>query len=58
MNIETNRMILREMTPADYDALYAVLADADIMKLVFPDPGARNRSLPFGRLINRLSSSR
>lgn len=32
MNIETNRLILREMTPADYDALYAVLADADIMK--------------------------
>ena len=30
--IETNRLILREMTEEDYDALYAVLADSDIMQ--------------------------
>lgn len=32
MTIETNRLILREMTEEDYDALYAVLADSDIMQ--------------------------
>jgi RimJ/RimL family protein N-acetyltransferase len=31
MVIETDRLILREMTENDYDALYAVLADPDIM---------------------------
>jgi len=31
MIIETDRLILREMTEDDFDALYAVLADADIM---------------------------
>lgn len=31
MRIETERLFLREMTTDDYDALYAVLADADIM---------------------------
>ena len=30
--IETPRLILRELTPADFDALYAVLADAEIMR--------------------------
>lgn len=30
--IETERLILREMCPSDFDALYAVLADADIMQ--------------------------
>ena len=30
--IETERLFLREMTIADYDALYAVLADPDIMQ--------------------------
>ena len=29
--IETERLILREMCASDYDALYAVLADSDIM---------------------------
>lgn len=29
---ESDRLILREMTPADYDALYAVLGDPDIMQ--------------------------
>ena len=32
MVIETDRLILREMTANDYDALYAVLADTDIMQ--------------------------
>lgn len=32
MRLETKRLILREMTEADYDALYAVLADSDIMR--------------------------
>ena len=32
MIIETERLILREMTLDDYDALYAVLADSDIMR--------------------------
>lgn len=32
MVIETERLILREMTLEDYDALYAVLADSDIMQ--------------------------
>ena len=32
MKIETKRLLLREMTMADYDALYAVLADSDIMQ--------------------------
>jgi RimJ/RimL family protein N-acetyltransferase len=29
---QSERLILREMTPADFDALYAVLADSDIMQ--------------------------
>ena len=28
--IETSRLFLRELTPEDFDALYAVLADSDI----------------------------
>lgn len=32
MKIETPRLILREMEMSDFDALYAVLADSDIMK--------------------------
>lgn len=32
MRIETGRLYLREMTAADYEALYAVLADSDIMQ--------------------------
>ena len=32
MKIETERLLLREMRAADYDALYAVLADSDIMQ--------------------------
>lgn len=30
--IETSRLILREMEMGDYDALYAVLAESDIMQ--------------------------
>lgn len=32
MIIETDRLILREMTEDDYDALFDVLADSDIMR--------------------------
>ena len=32
MLIETERLFLREMNEADYDALYSVLADSDIMQ--------------------------
>ena len=32
MRLETERLILREMTEADYDALYAVLGDPVIME--------------------------
>ncbi|MDO4513065.1 MAG: GNAT family N-acetyltransferase [Lachnospiraceae bacterium] len=32
MTIETKRLVLREMNTEDYDALYAVLADSDIMQ--------------------------
>jgi len=29
---ETDRLILREMTEEDYEAIYAFLADPDVMK--------------------------
>ena len=32
MIIETERIILREMTQDDFDALYRVLGDSDIMR--------------------------
>ena len=32
MKIETERLILREMNDTDYEALYSVLADSDIMQ--------------------------
>lgn len=32
MTIETDRLILREMAEDDFDALYAVLADSNIME--------------------------
>lgn len=32
MELETERLYLRKMTPDDFDALYAVLADSDIMQ--------------------------
>jgi len=32
MKIETERLFLREMNNADYEALYSVLADSDIMQ--------------------------
>ena len=37
MRLETDRLILREMDGNDYDALYAVLADADNMRY-YPYP--------------------
>ena len=45
MVIETERLFLREMTESDFDALYNVLADADIMRhypRVFDEAGVRN----------------
>lgn len=32
MQLETQRLILREMVPGDFEALYKVLGDADIMR--------------------------
>ncbi len=32
MTIETERLVLREMNPDDYDALFKVLGDSDIMQ--------------------------
>lgn len=32
MQLETKRLFLRELTPGDFAALYAVLADSDIMR--------------------------
>ena len=32
MKLGTERLYLRELTPDDFDALYAVLADSDIMQ--------------------------
>ena len=32
MKLETERLFLQEMTSDDFDALYAVLADSDIMQ--------------------------
>lgn len=32
MILETSRLFLREMTPNDFDALYSILADSDIMQ--------------------------
>lgn len=36
MIIETERLLLREMAENDFDALYSVLADSDIMQH-YPD---------------------
>ena len=32
MHLQTNRLVLREFTPEDFDALYAILSDPDTMK--------------------------
>lgn len=45
MVIETERLLLREMTENDFDALYKVLADSDIMQhypYTFDDVRVRN----------------
>ena len=44
MMIETSRLILREMNMDDYDALYEVLADSDIMQH-YPYPFDEKRVL-------------
>ena len=47
MMIETSRLILREMNMDDYDALYKVLADSDIM-LHYPYTFDEKRHPQFG----------
>jgi len=45
MQLETERLLLRELTDADFDALYEVLADSDIMQhypYTFDDARVRN----------------
>ena len=45
MIIETNRLFLREMTENDFEALYKVLSDSDVMKhypYTFDDVRVRN----------------
>jgi RimJ/RimL family protein N-acetyltransferase len=37
MHLETSRLILRDYTPADFDALHAVLSDAESMRY-YPHP--------------------
>lgn len=32
MQLETERLVLRKLTSLDFDALYAVLGDSDIMQ--------------------------
>ena len=39
MKIETERLILREMTEDDFDALYRILGDADTMRIIAPYSG-------------------
>lgn len=45
MQLETERLLLRELTDADFEALYTVLADSDIMQhypYTFDDARVRN----------------
>ena len=37
MKLETNRLILRELTHEDFDTLYAILSDPDVMRY-YPRP--------------------
>ena len=41
MILETNRLIIREYTPGDFDALYEILSDAQTMKY-YPKPYDEN----------------
>ena len=41
MILETNRLIIREYTPGDFDALYEILSDAETMKY-YPKPYDEN----------------
>ena len=42
MQMETQRLILREMTEEDFDALYAILSDAETMQH-YPSPFSREK---------------
>ena len=47
MQFETERLILREMVPSDFDALYKVWGDRDIMQhypYTFDESGSGNGS--------------
>ena len=63
MTIKTDRLILREMTADDYDALYAVLADSDIMQhypYTFDEKGVRDwtfRSTPFNEIYSYMKGT-
>ena len=53
MTLETERLYLREMTNDDYDALYAVLADSNIMQhypYSFDESRVRSWIIMFPRL--------
>ena len=41
MILETNRLIIREYTPSDFDALYEILSDVETMKY-YPKPYDEN----------------
>ena len=41
MILETERLIIREYTPSDFDALYEILSDAETMKY-YPKPYDEN----------------
>ena len=58
MELITERLLLREMTAEDFDALYRVLGDSDTMRhypYTFDEARVRNRafaSTPFRRLYS------
>ena len=41
MILETKRLVIREYTPKDFDALYEILSDAETMKY-YPNPYDEN----------------
>ena len=63
MKIETERLVLREMRAEDYDALYAVLADSDIMQhypYTFDEARVRDwtfKYTPFGRIYSYMKAT-
>lgn len=44
MRIETERLVLREMTQADLDALCAILCDGEVMKAAYETPFSREEA--------------